>query len=359
MDQALLLERISQAKKLLKNKGIDVAYITKDENKFYFTNFSSSNFYVILTETENYLLTDFRYIELASGLEPIFCVKILTGAYSIFDFIKEKISGTQFGIEESMTNIGEYRKLKEIFREDQIIDIEAEINSLRVIKDAYEKSCIMEAARIGDQAFTHILNFIKPGLTEIEIALELEFYMRKNGAEATSFDTICASGERSSMPHAVPSQRKIKNGDFITLDFGCKVNGYCSDMTRTVALGSVTQEQKDVYDLVYKAQTACVKQLRAGMKCKDLDKIARDIFAEKGYKEEFGHGLGHGVGLEIHEAPTANSRSEEIFEENMLITIEPGIYLAKKFGIRIEDLAIVEKYGMMNLSKSDKHLIIL
>ncbi|MEG1931440.1 MAG: M24 family metallopeptidase, partial [Anaerovorax sp.] len=215
------------------------------------------------------------------------------------------------------------------------------------------------AAAIADDGFSHIVTFIQPGLTELEIALELEFYMRKNGGESVSFDVICASGQRSSLPHAVPGQRCIRKGDFIVLDFGCKVNGYCSDMTRTVAVGSVTEEQKKIYQLVYRAQMECLKQLHSGMRCSDFDKIARDLFIKEGYGAYFGHGLGHGVGLEIHEAPTANSRSKEVFQENMLITVEPGIYLEKKFGVRIEDLAIIEKRGIINLSNSTKELLIL
>lgn len=204
-----------------------------------------------------------------------------------------------------------------------------------------------------------MLNYLKPGLTELEAAFELEMFLRKEGAQALSFDTILVSGVRTSLPHGVPSEKKLEKGDFITMDFGCIVDGYCSDMTRTVALGKVSQEQKEVYNIVLEAQKNGCDAIRQGLSCRDADKACRDIITDAGYGEFFGHGTGHGVGLEIHEAPTLNARSDEVLEENMIVTIEPGIYLPKQFGVRIEDLAIVTASGIINLVKSDKELIVV
>ena len=233
------------------------------------------------------------------------------------------------------------------------------LEEIRAVKDDTELSAIAMAEKIGDRAFSYILGEIKPGVSEKEIALKLELKMRELGASGLSFDTIVVSGERTSMPHGEPSDKLIENGDFVTMDFGCIFNGYCSDMTRTVAVGSVTDEQRDIYNVVLRAQKTTCDAIKAGMKGSEVDAVARKIISDAGYGECFGHGLGHGVGLEIHEAPTANTRSEEILKPKMLVTIEPGIYIPKKFGVRIEDLSIVTENGIINLTGSEKELIIL
>jgi Xaa-Pro aminopeptidase len=219
--------------------------------------------------------------------------------------------------------------------------------------------CLRRAEAIGDLAFTHICGFLKEGMSETEVALELEFFMRRNGAECLSFDTIAVSGVRSSLPHGEPSDKKIEAGDFLTMDFGCKYLGYCSDMTRTVAIGKVTDEMKKVYGIVQRAQQTALEAINPGKKASDIDKTARDIIKYEGYGNCFGHGTGHGVGLEIHEAPTANPTGETVLKPGMSVTVEPGIYLPGRFGVRIEDLALVTETGYEVLSHSDKDLIII
>lgn len=228
-----------------------------------------------------------------------------------------------------------------------------------IIKNANEIESISKAVEIGDKCFSYILGFIKTGMSEKTVAAEIEGFLYKNGAEGLAFDTICVSGERTCLPHGEPSEKRIEKGDLITLDFGAIVDGYCGDMTRTIAMGSITDEQIRIYEVVLEAQLAALDFIKAGVSCYDADKVARDIIVKAGYGEGFVHGLGHGVGRQVHEAPTLNSKSKEILEENMVITIEPGIYILNKYGIRIEDLAIVTDFGIINKVKSEKQLIIL
>lgn len=218
---------------------------------------------------------------------------------------------------------------------------------------------IMKAEAIGDIAFEHMLDYIKPGMTEIQISDEIERTLRSLGAEGLSFETIAVSGVNSNQPHGVPSEKKIEEGDFLTMDFGAVYNGYCADMTRTVAIGYATEEMKEVYDIVLRSQLAGLAAVKAGVKCFDVDRASRSIIEEAGYGEYYIHGTGHGVGREVHEPPTLNTKSDEILYENQAVTIEPGIYIPDKFGVRIEDLAIVTSFGIINCTKSKKELIII
>jgi len=228
-----------------------------------------------------------------------------------------------------------------------------------VIKKPEELLKIMKAEAMGDVCFEHILGFIRVGMTEKTVADEIEKTLKKLGSGELAFPTICVSGERTNLPHGEPTGKVIEEGDFVTMDLGGTADGYCGDMTRTVAMGSVSEEQKKVYDIVLRAQKASLEFCRAGMKCFDADKAARDIIEKEGYGEYYPHGTGHGVGTEVHEPPYLNTRSDEILEENMAVTVEPGIYLPGKFGVRIEDLAIITDFGIINTVKSPKNLIIL
>lgn len=218
---------------------------------------------------------------------------------------------------------------------------------------------IMKAEAMGDACFSHILEFMKIGMTEQQVADEIQRFLLSLGAEGLSFPTICVSGSRTEFPHGEPSDKVIEKGDLVTIDMGAIVNGYCGDMTRTVAMGHVTEQQREVYDIVLRAQRAGLAAVKTGAKCFDVDKICRDIIAEAGYGEYYIHGTGHGVGTEVHESPTLNAKSKETLEEFMPVTIEPGIYLPGKFGVRIEDLAIVTDFGIINTTRSEKELIIL
>ena len=227
------------------------------------------------------------------------------------------------------------------------------------VRTSRELLTIMKAEAMGDKVFEHILEYIKVGMTEIQIAREIEKVLYSLGAEDLAFPTICVSGVNSNQPHGVPSDKKIEEGDFLTMDFGAVYAGLCSDMTRTVAIGYATDEMRQVYDIVLKSQSAGLEAIRAGVRCFDVDKVCRDIIAEAGYGEYFIHGTGHGVGKEVHETPSLNTKSEEILVEDQAVTVEPGIYIPGKFGVRIEDLAIVTSFGIINCTQSNKELIIL
>ncbi|HIU26087.1 MAG TPA: aminopeptidase P family protein [Candidatus Copromorpha excrementigallinarum] len=228
-----------------------------------------------------------------------------------------------------------------------------------MIKTADELMKIMKAAAMGDICFSHILEYIKPGMTEKEVADEIERTLMGLGAQGLSFPTICVSGENTTQPHGEPSDRKIQEGDFVTMDFGAVVEGYCGDMTRTIGIGSLSHEQKKVYDTVLRSQLEGLTACRAGVKCRDVDRASRSVIEKAGYGEFYIHGTGHGVGREVHEAPTLNAGSEETLEEFMPVTVEPGIYIPGKFGVRIEDLAIITDFGIINAVKSEKSLIII
>jgi Xaa-Pro aminopeptidase len=238
--------------------------------------------------------------------------------------------------------------------------LSARLADLRSVKRRDELNSIVTAQRIAEKAFDDILNFIKAGVTEKEIAALLEYKMKQYGAEGIAFDTIAVSGANSSLPHGVPTDKKVEAGDFITMDFGAVINGYCSDMTRTVAVGFVTDEMAKVYDTVLRANINTEKNIRAGITCKDADALARDVINEAGYGDFFGHGTGHGVGLLIHEKPTLSPKAEKTkLRAGQVVTDEPGIYLPEKFGVRIEDMLYVRKNDCKNLTKAPKHLIIL
>lgn len=227
------------------------------------------------------------------------------------------------------------------------------------VKKPDELFKILKAEALGDAAFNHMLGFIQPGMTEIECADEIERFFLSHGAEGLSFPTIFISGKNTDQMHGEPSEKRIEKGDFITIDIGCVLDGYCSDMTRTIAMGSVTPKMKAVYDIVLEAQLAGLAALEVGARCFDVDKIVRDIITEAGYGEYYIHGTGHGVGKKVHEEPYLNTKSRAILEENMAVTVEPGIYIPGEFGVRIEDLAILTNFAIINTTNSPKELIIL
>jgi len=229
----------------------------------------------------------------------------------------------------------------------------------RIIKKPDELLAIMEAQAIGDACFTHILDYIRPGMSEKQVAEEINRTLLALGAEKIAFETICVSGENGDQPHGVPSDRIIRNWDLVTMDFGAVVRGYCGDMTRTIGIGDLSDEMRQAYKLVLDAQEAGLAACKAGIRCADVDRVCRDMIAEAGFGEYFVHGTGHGVGREVHEAPTLNAKSDEILKAYMPVTVEPGIYVPGRYGIRIEDLAIITDFGIINATKSRKDLIIV
>lgn len=350
---------ISKLKKFLEDKNY-AALIVSEENRRYFTSFPSSAGFLIVTADKAVFLTDSRYIE-AAEKQCVDCDEIL-----LFKNVKDSVAPVveSLGIKKLAVESGRMT-LRDLAMYSSAINVEFEtdnaletaIEDIRMIKSRQEIDLVIKAQRIAEKAFEHILKFIKVGMTEREISLELDYFMLRNGADALSFETIAVSGEKSSMPHGVPGLRKIQNGDFITMDYGAVVEGYHSDMTRTIAVGSVTEEQKKVYQTVLDAQTAAFAAMKPGVLCSDVDKAGRDVIKQAGYGDCFGHGLGHGVGVEIHEEPRLSPFGTKELKAGFLVTNEPGIYLPGKFGVRIEDMAYITDGGYENLTVCPKELI--
>ena len=346
-----------QIKNLLNEKNIDAILITDPYNLRYYTGFRGGEGIAVVTKNSNILITDSRYTE-AAEKESDFEVREFNKKNPLKELISEIIrtdNVQKVGFEDLSISFDDYRRYNSYI--DSMIPLGDALILPRQIKTPEEIEMLRMAEHIGDLAFEDVLKILKPGMTELEVAAELEYSMKKHGAEGLSFDTIAASGVNSSMPHAIPSSKKIENGDFLTMDFGCKYNGYCSDMTRTVCIGKADEEQKKVYNIVLSAQLAVLEKLKPGMTCKEVDSIARDYIATEGYGDYFGHGLGHGVGLYIHESPAFNTRDESIVKPNMIETDEPGIYLPGRFGVRIEDMILITEDGCESLAKSPKELI--
>ena len=354
------MERSERLKKQMNLEKDTAILIENNYNRAYFSGVFSSMGSLIIDISEAILLIDFRYIEAAEkssfpGIKPV----LMDGnsVQMIGEHLKSK--NIRKVLLEDGISLARFRALKQLSDVEFIDDekLEKTIEKLRSVKEDGEIEKISKAQEITDTAFSDIVSCIKPGMTEKEIAAKLEFLMKMNGADGTAFSTIVVSGENSSLPHGVPGDRRVREGDFITMDFGAIKEGYCSDMTRTVALGEISEKQKKVYNTVLKAHLAASEQAKAGMTGKELDAVAREIIEDSGYGEFFGHGLGHSLGLEVHEYPSANRVNEEPLGENVVMTIEPGIYLPGEFGVRIENMVVLCREGNNNLSKSCVELI--
>lgn len=351
------------AERLIHGDSQKAALVFSERNRRYFTEFPATDGALLVTAGEAYLLMDFRYEE-AANYQAKNCKVI--GFQSLNETLCqliEKHGIAQVYLETEMLSVAQARRFEQAFEKkgaQAVLDttLDDAIRDQRMIKSMDEVKKIEAAQAITDAAYDHILPYIKEGVTERDIALEMEFFMRKNGAENVAFDLIIAAGKNGSQCHAVPSDNQIHKGDFITMDTGALLDGYHSDMTRTVALGNVSDEQRRVYDTVLKAQLAVIDAVKPGVPCNEIDKVARDII-EKDYPGTFGHGLGHGVGFEIHEWPRFSKLDTTPCAEGMVITDEPGIYLPAKFGVRIEDMLLVTADGCRSLTKSPKELVIL
>lgn len=354
------MEKIKSLQKILKNSD-EAILISSPENRRYFTGFPSSDGFLIVTGDDAVLFTDSRYIEAAQ--KTALCrASLVTKASKEIKFYFENKGITKILTERERLTVETADFLKKAFRPCRVVPskiLEKKINELRTVKSPEEVDCIKKAQAIAEEAFSHILTFIKPGVTEKSIALELDFYMLSHGAEALSFETIAVTGKKTSMPHGVPDNTVVKQGDFVTMDFGAVYKGYHSDMTRTVAVGSVSPEQKKIYEIVLAAQKSALEILKKGVPCKTADAAARDIIKENGYGEYFGHGTGHGVGIEIHETPNLSPASNTVLTRGNIVTVEPGIYIPDKFGVRIEDMALITDEGYQNLTCAPKELIVL
>lgn len=335
---------------LADNEGV---ILTGYPNIFYYSGFTSEDAIVFITKNRQILITDSRYTVQARSEAKDFEIRDITeGVEKIATLLDVETLGFEEGI-VTVRDLARYQKFGK-----KLVPMQDRISSLRKVKDSVEIEKIAKAEALAVSAYEYTLEHIKAGMTEREVALMLEFYMRKNGASGTSFDTIVASGVRSAMPHGVATDKVVGIGNFVTMDFGCRLDGYCSDMTRTVVVGKCSSRQKEIYDVVLKAQESAIEAIAEGKKCSDIDKVARDIITEAGYGKNFGHSLGHSVGIEIHEKPAFAPKSDEIIEKGNVITVEPGIYIEGFGGVRIEDVVAVGE-NVYNLTKSCKDLTII
>lgn len=350
-----------QLQEMLLEAPYDALVLTSEVNRRYATGFHSSAGTVYLSAQQAVFYTDFRYVEAARAAVTDFEVREIGVGRSYTAAINELIE--QDGVrtvaleDETLTH-AEYTRWATALHAT-VMRLEDSVARLRIIKEDDEVEKIVAAQRIAEQAFEEVMNDIRVGVTEKEIAARLTYLMLHYGAENMSFDPIVVSGANSSKPHGVPTDKTIVAGDFVTMDFGCIVDGYCSDMTRTVAVGHVTEEMQRVYDIVLNAQLAGIACCKAGISGREVDGAARRVIEAAGYGDAFGHGFGHGVGLEIHEMPTASSRAEAILPAGSILTAEPGIYLPGKFGVRTEDMLYVIEDGCINLTEAPKTLRIL
>lgn len=353
------MNKIENLRNRFQAQNIDGLLITSDYNRRYMTGFTGSAGVAIISQDKAVFITDFRYTEQAA--KQIEGFEIIQHKASIIEEIAnqvERLGIKKLGFEEEHVAFSTYRLYKGAIKAD-LIPVSGEIEKLRLIKTDSEIKILKEAAEIADQAFQHILTYIRPGKTELEVSNELEFFMRKQGATSSSFDIIVASGFRSALPHGVASDKVIESGDFVTLDFGAYYKGYVSDITRTVAVGNPSDELKNIYNIVLEAQLRGMAGITAGITGKEADALTRDYITEKGYGEYFGHSTGHGIGLEVHEGPGLSIKSDVILEPGMVVTVEPGIYIAGLGGVRIEDDTVVTENGNESLTHSSKELIIL
>lgn len=352
-------KRVENLRKQMREEGIQGFLITSPYNLRYLTNFTGTTGWAFITLDQAYFMTDFRYTEQAEkqcvGYEIVKNVAPLPVEMAR---IINPLDLKNVAFEEEQVSHALYLMLEELI-DTELVGVVGMIEELREVKDDEEIETIKKACAIADAAFAHIVEFITPGKTEIEVANELDFYMRSLGATGVSFETIVASGIRSAMPHGVASGKVIEHGDFVTLDYGCYYNGYVSDMTRTISMGQPKEKLAEIYDIVLTAQLKVIDAARPGMTGIELDAVARDYITEKGYGEAFGHSTGHGIGLEIHEGPNVSRLAEKPFVAKNVITDEPGIYLPGIGGVRIEDDLLITNDGCEVLTKSPKELIIL
>lgn len=343
-------------KDILKDYGVNAALVITASNTFYLSGYESTNCRILITNDKDYFFTDMRYLEEAkNAIGDRF--EVLLGGVEEIKGIVDDLGIKALGVEENVS-YGEYRSLEELFKGVEFVAVDEAFSKIRAIKTEREISLIKTAQSVTETAFNEILPFIKEGVTEIEIAARLEYIMLKNGCEL-AFDSIVAFGENGSKPHAHRSERKLRRGEFVTMDFGAKYKGYCSDMTRTVALGTVDERKARAYNAVLEANKLAEKAIKIGEKCCDIDAVARNYLAKFSLDKFFSHSLGHSVGVDIHEMPAFSPRCDEVLKEGMIITVEPGVYLEGDFGLRIEDMALVTKNGAEILTHADKNLIVL
>ncbi len=351
--------RVAKVRAELEGAGVDALLVTNLTNVRYLTGFSGTNGQTLVTSSSAIFMSDPRYESRARSLVRVADVVIYPLKLSdVLGQLLVRDGVTRLGVEAETTTIAQRDELARRLEGVELVPTSKVVERLRRVKDPEEIALIREAVRTADETFDWALEILAPGMSERELALELEIRMRKAGADGVSFDPIVGSGPLSAHIHHTPSERELEKGDFVLLDFGCRWEGYCSDLTRTVVLGSATDEQRTLYDTVLRAQLAGIAAARAGRRCREVDGAARDLIAEAGHGADFGHGLGHGVGLDIHEAPRMNRDADETLLEGDVVTVEPGIYRPGVGGVRIEDCVVLSPGGAEVLGSAPKNRLL-
>lgn len=355
------MNHLSPLTSLLETEKLDALLLTSPVARYYATGFSSSAGMVLVTRPRGYFFTDFRYIEAARAALPGFTIDMTHRGYTYRDAVGALLARhnvKKLGFEQDTMTVAEYENLAAAWKVD-FKPAQKALQRLRAVKDAEELSRMEAAQRMAEQAFAATLPLIRVGMTERQVCAELISAMYRAGADNVSFDPIVVAGPNSSLPHGEPGDRPIARGDFLTIDFGVICRGYCSDTTRTVAVGEATEEMRRVYDTVLEAQLAGIRMAQAGVAGRDVHNAAHQVIADAGYGDYFGHGFGHGLGLQVHEPGGAGPGEEEPLRAGMVISAEPGIYLPGRFGVRIEDVIVIEEGGCRNLTALPKELLIL
>lgn len=359
--------RIDRVRQYLAAENLDAAFFavldvnnTLDmPNVRYLTGYSGDTGAAFITKSSATFISDFRFADQAKA-QVKGCKILITkkDPISSLEDVKEaQGKNLRLAIEAGRLTVNQKAAIQKRLPHAILIETTDLIENMGIVKEQGEIENIRAAAKIADEAFERLLGYMRPGLTEKEVGAELEYQMKMLGSAKEAFETIVASGYRSAMPHGVASTKKLKKGDFVTLDFGATVNGYCCDITRTVVLGKATSRQKRIYGIVLKAQLAAIRKVKAGAICRDVDAGARDLIKKAGYAKNFGHGTGHGIGLQIHTGPRVSMLSTQVLESNMVITIEPGIYISGWGGVRIEDDIIVRPKGGLIINRAPKNLL--
>ena len=357
------MNNIARIQESLVRRDLDAILITDEKNQRYATGFAFTDGMVVVSREKAWLLTDSRYIEAAEKTAGSCCtVQMFDRQHSLTALMRaalEEAGAKRLAAEDEKLNHARWAGLEKAL-ERELLPAGDLLMELRASKSPEEIESMIRAQRISEKALEEVLHIIRPGMTEKQVMAELVYHMLKNGSEGNSFDPIVVTGAKTSMPHGVPGDEVIREGDFVTMDFGSLYNGYCSDMTRTVAVGRATEEMRKIYSIVLEAQLAGIAAARSGIPGKVIDQAARDVIEKAGYGPYFGHGFGHSLGLDIHEAPNAGPRGEALMAENDLCSAEPGIYIPGKFGVRIEDVMILRRDGAEVITKAPKmELIVL
>jgi len=349
--------RLQKLRRALQGQSLDAILITRPENQRYFSGFTGGEAALLITRRKGFLLTDSRYYEQVGEEAPDYeLVRVQSKLPPVLKELLKRTEVMSLGFESTHVPYAEYQAWRRATRGTKWVPTTEIAETIRAVKDEGELGNIRKAVAIADDACDHIRGFVQAGMTEKQVAWELETHMRNHGAEAVAFSFIVGAGPNGAKPHAVPSDRPIREGEPIVLDMGARVEGYDSDLTRTICLGRPDQKAQEIYKVVLRAQLAAEQGAKPGMKGQEIDAIARRIIADAGYGECFGHGLGHGVGLAVHERPGVGARSTEVMQPGMVCTVEPGIYLAGWGGVRIEDIMVFTKGGVEILTKARKDL---